>query len=601
MSTYSNKYAHDFWAEFDNLRRETGLQVSKYGQGVGKMNAGFGRTWGKRLANWPHLLLTSHLLMVHALAFGGWQVPAVRLLWLAALGLFLIWQPFVAGEQRINGRQASVLLGAALLSTVLLGPWLLLVWCGVLAATIGGRAVGTEQRSERAGYLLAFGYLIGLAVLGVVPEISPAAQIDSALRHSLAVFMPMALPALLLFPARAPRRKSGEAFDLFYGMLVFLVMSVLVLGALAYMPIGGAGYVESLFKTSMSVAGALLLVAWAWNPRAGFSGIGSAISHYLLSLGMPLEQWLVHLSEESEKNADPARFLTAAMQRLAATPWVLGISWQMSDGYGEVGESSPHRHVCVAGELTLTVHFRHVPSPALRWHVEWLLRLAVEFYLVKRQSQQLQQLGYAQAIYETGARVTHDVKNLLQSLQVLCYAATQPGDPAEVAGLLRRQLPQIADRLKSTLDKLQSPQADDSETIEAELWWRRLQDRYAHAGIAWQGTPQAGPAVPRALFDSVAENLLQNSLAKRQREPGLPIAVIFDGASLAVSDNGSAIPQALAKTLLSEPVPSNDGLGIGLYHAARQADSLDYRLALAENRAGLVRFVLSPLRPLPAT
>lgn len=565
------------------------------------MNAGFARSWATRLANWPHLLLACHLLMVHTLAFGGWQVPAVRLLWLVALGLFLIWQPFVAGEQRINGRQASVLLGATLLSTLLLGPWLLLIWCGVLAATIGGRVMGTEHRGERAGYLLAFGYLIGLTVLGVVPEISPAAQIDSGLRDALAVLMPMVLPVLLLFPARAPRRKSGEAFDLFYGMLVFLVMAVLILGALAYMPIGGAGYVESLFKTSMSVAGALLLVAWAWNPRAGFSGIGSAISHYLLSLGMPLEQWLVHLSEESERNADPARFLEAALQRLAGTPWVLGISWLMSDGRGEVGESSPYQHVCQAGELTLTVYFRHVPSPALRWHVEWLLRLAIEFYLVKRQSQQLQRMGYAQAIYETGARVTHDVKNLLQSLQALCYAASQPGDPAEVAGLLRRQLPQIADRLKSTLDKLQSPQVDDSETIEAELWWRRLQDRYAHAGIDWQGTPTAGLAVPRALFDSAAENLLQNSLAKRQREPGLAIAVIFDDASLTVSDNGSAIPQALAKALLSEPVSSHDGLGIGLYHAARQADSLGYRLALADNRAGQVHFVLSPAMPQPMT
>jgi hypothetical protein len=49
------------------------------------------------------------------------------------------------------------------------------------------------------------------------------------------------------------------------------------------MPIGRAGYIESLFKTSLTVAGALLVVAWAWNPRGDFSGIGSAISRYLLS------------------------------------------------------------------------------------------------------------------------------------------------------------------------------------------------------------------------------------------------------------------------------------------------------------------------------
>ena len=559
------------------------------------MNAGFMGRLANRLANWPHFLLAAHLLMLHALAFGGWQVPAVRLLWPAALGLFLIWQPFVAGERRISGRQGAVLLGVVLASTLLLGPWLLLIWCGALAASIGGRVMGTEHRGERAGYLLAFGYLIGLSVLGVVPEISPAAQIDAAVRDSVALLLPLALPLLLLFPARAPQRKTGETFDLFYGMLVFLVLAVLVLGALAYMPIGRAGYIESLFKTSLMVAGALLVVAWAWNPRGDFSGIGSAISRYLLSLGMPLEQWLVHLSEESERNAEPGHFLEAVMQRLAAAPWVLGIAWQMGDKLGELGESSAHCHACTAGDLSLMVYFRHSPSPALRWHVEWLLRLAIEFYLVKRQSQQLQRMGYARAIYETGARVTHDVKNLLQSLQVLCYAAAQPGDPAEVASLLRRQLPQIADRLKATLDKLQSPQREDAQAVAAELWWQRLQDRYAHAGIAWVGGQGSGQMLPGALFDSVAENLLQNALAKRQREPGLSISVAFDGVTLSVTDDGSAIAPALADGLLREPVLSNDGLGIGLYHAARQADALGYRLALAESRPGRVTFALAPV------
>jgi signal transduction histidine kinase len=247
-----------------------------------------------------------------------------------------------------------------------------------------------------------------------------------------------------------------------------------------------------------------------------------------------------------------------------------------------------------ADDLSLTVYFRHSPSPALRWHVEWLLRLAIEFYLVKRQSQQLRRMGYAQAIYETGARVTHDVKNLLQSLQVLCYAAAQPGDPAEVASLLRRQLPQIADRLKATLDKLQSPQREmrsrRCRTVVAAPAGPLRACRHRMGGRAG-----SGQMLPGALFDSVAENLLQNALAKRQREPGLSISVAFDGVTLSVTDDGSAIAPALADGLLREPVLSNDGLGIGLYHAARQADALGYRLALAESRPGRVTFALAPV------
>ncbi len=558
------------------------------------MNASASEQLTVRLANWPHLLLAGHLLMLHALAFGGWQIPAVKLLWLVALGLFLIWQPFVAGERRISLRQSAVLLGAVLVSTLLLGPWLLLIWCGALSASIGGRGLWAENQRERFGYLLAFGYLIGLTVLGVVPELSPAVLIDPDLRGWVAHLMPVLLPILLLFPAHAPQRRSGEAFDLFYGMLVFLVLAVFVLGALAYMLVAGGGYIESLFKTSMAVAGALLLVAWAWNPRAGFSGVGSAISRYLLSLGMPLEQWLVQLSEESERHTDPTRFLGAVMSRLGAMPWVLGASWAAGEVEGQMGEQATHRHTCQVNDVALSLHFRHAPSPAMRWHVEWLLRLVIEFYLVKRQSEQLQRLGYVQAIHETGARVTHDVKNLLQSLQALCYAATQPGDPAEVAGLLGRQLPQIVDRLKATLDKLQSPRMETLASVAGDIWWARLKDRYAHAPVDWRETDGAGCMVPLGLFDSVAENLLQNAMAKRQREPGLKIDVAFVEGSLSVSDDGSAIEPARARALLNEPVSSEDGLGIGLYHAARQAEGMSYRLSLAENRPGRVAFTLSP-------
>ena len=39
----------------------------------------------------------------------------------------------------------------------------------------------------------------------------------------------------------------------------------------------------------------------------------------------------------------------------------------------------------------------------MHWHVEWLLRLAAEFYQVKRQTHQLQRMGYLQADLQ-GAR-----------------------------------------------------------------------------------------------------------------------------------------------------------------------------------------------------
>ncbi|MCL2345171.1 MAG: hypothetical protein FWC58_04900 [Desulfobulbus sp.] len=548
------------------------------------------------LANGSHLLLAAHLLLLHVLAFGGWRLLAGRLLWVAALGLFLLWQPFVAGERRINPRQGGVLLAAVLASTWLLGPWLLLVWCGALAGAIGGRVLWSEQRGERSGYLLAFGYVIGITVFGVVPEISPRVVLDPLPRAAFVHLMPLLLPLLLVFPARTPRR-TGERFDLFYGTLVSLILAVFVLGALAYMLVGGVDYVEALFSTSLTLAGALLVVAWAWNPRAGFSGIGSTVSRYLLSVGMPLEQWLVQLAAESERETDPVRFLAAAMAHLHGMPWVVGSAWQAAGQTGSGGERSAHVHVCRLADLTLTVYFRLPPSSSIRWHVEWLLRLVAEFYEVKRQAHELQRIGYLQAVYETGSRVTHDVKNLLQSMQGLCYAAAQPGDPALRVDLLGKQLPLITERLRATLEKLQMPTIERGSQEAAGEWWWRLRNRYAERDINWLGVPAADERLPAALFDSIAENLLQNALNKRQREPGLGIAVSFANGALTVADDGAPLPPDLAATVLREPVGSEDGLGIGLYHAARQAAAAGYVLELAENRSGQVVFRLSSAHP----
>ena len=143
------------------------------------------------------------------MAFDRWEAtpypyktykdPAVRILWLGALGLFLIWQPFVAGERQMNLRQTFWLIVLAISSTVLLGPWLLLIWCGALAAVIGGRVLWTGSRLERLGYLFAFGYLVCLTIFCVVPELSPLVTLTPIPREAIAYSMPALLPLLLFF------------------------------------------------------------------------------------------------------------------------------------------------------------------------------------------------------------------------------------------------------------------------------------------------------------------------------------------------------------------------------------------------------------------
>ena len=55
----------------------------------------------------------------------------------------------------------------------------------------------------------------------------------------------------------------------------------------------------------------------------------------------------------------------------------------------------------------------------------------------------------------------------------------------------------------------------------------------------------------------------------------------------------AGVRDAIAAELFSAPVPSEDGLGIGLYHAARQAEGYGFSLALASNVQGAVCFELA--------
>jgi signal transduction histidine kinase len=222
------------------------------------------------------------------------------------------------------------------------------------------------------------------------------------------------------------------------------------------------------------------------------------------------------------------------------------------------------------------------------------------FYHAKLREEVQRQNAYTQAIHETGARLTHDVKNLLQSLRSLCSAAESSGasEAAALQGLVKRQLPQIAQRLSTTLEKLQAPGAAGSSLAAAAGWWTALQQRYTRNEINFSlNGDLANLQLPVELYDSVAENLLQNAIAKLQQHADLRITVTFsaDGAgTLRICDSGQPVPPSVVPKLLNAPVQSSqNGLGVGLYQAARQAEQLGYRLELAENRTGSVCFQLS--------
>ena len=319
-------------------------------------------------------------------------------------------------------------------------------------------------------------------------------------------------------------------------------------------------------------------------------------SRYLFSIGLPIEQWLQYLAELSHAEPRPERFLGEAVAALARLPSVQGASWRTEAGAGEAGARSSYPVEFSNRELSLTIYSRYRTSPALSGHLRLLGQLLGEFYLAKQRERELQQASYMQAVHETGARVTHDVKNLLQSLNVLCSVAASGGESPEALALVRRQLPAITQRLAATLDKLQRPLGEQDRSVPAQEWWDGLIRQYQDRGVEFAAGRLDGAEVPRTLFDSVADNLLQNALVKRAAQPGVRVRATLDagaGPEFRVRDTGHAVPGDIAETLLRAPVQSGGGLGIGLYQSARLALTAGYALRLETNRDGEVCFLLA--------
>jgi signal transduction histidine kinase len=197
-------------------------------------------------------------------------------------------------------------------------------------------------------------------------------------------------------------------------------------------------------------------------------------------------------------------------------------------------------------------------------------------------------------VYETGSRLTHDLKNMLQSLLSLSAIAQSREERAQQ--LLQQQLPLLTQRIETTLLKLQQPNIEgDTPQLALKAWWDSVRMRNQHQLIDWRGAENLPDKnIPAALFDCVIDNLIDNVLSKRQSNQAVTLSVEIQSESLrlTVCDNGDPIPERIAANLLRGIVVSEQGLGIGLYQAARWAGQLGYRLSLISNRAGKVCFEL---------
>lgn len=544
-----------------------------------------------------HWLLASMLLVLQTTVDGDLGATLARALMMAHLGLFFLWQPIWQKDERLQLPAiglVAVLVGAVVTA---LGWWMLFAWLVILIGLVAGRSFTTRQ--ERYVYMLSLAFLVTELLINATAPLFLGAALPAAVTGPFRIGLYLLPLALYAIPPITTPSRDPFPVDFFRG-ITFALMTALLAVASALVSLRlHIDYPIALVGSLMALGLLLLLLSWMTSPGSG-AGLMSVWEKSVLNIGTPFEAWLGNIANLAAQRSDANDFLEAAVEELNDIPWISGVEWRTAQGGDMVGQRSRHHLAVETDQIRVTLYTERAFSSALLIHCRLLIQVLGHFYAAKQREDKEASEAHLRAIYETGARVTHDIKNLLQSLNTMAGAletATTAEQEHRGFVLLRRRLPDIAQRLARALEKLQDPARPSAERIAVADWWAALNARLQGTRIATSVALAADAArVPGECFDSVVDNLLDNALQKiaagRARSVAVDLVADADGVCVSVSDDGPAIAEDIARKLLREPVPSLTGHGIGLYQAARQAELAGCELALADNRDGAVRFSL---------
>jgi len=538
------------------------------------------------------------VMMLETLHFATWYELGNYLsqsLLLVHFGLFLFWQPILKANEQISLGKSFLFIGFTL-ALVYWVNWILIsIWLVLLIGFVGGRV--TTRRYERNVYMLVMAYLLFELLISFVPQMFDL-KLNKTIFNIYQIGLPL-LPLVLLITSNTLIKRTNETVDILLATTISFMAIILALGSLVLMYHNNTDYIVALIETLIGVGFVLIGISWLSSPHSGFSGLSQLWTKSLLNIGTPFERWLANLSEQKQIQQSSQEFLDMAMDELVSLPWIAGARWSEGSRNGIYGEITKHEiHLTISDEpITL---FTHVPpAGVMTLHCGLLVQLIDTFFTAKKHEQELEQKAHLHAIYETGARVTHDIKNLLQSLQTMTTMLETNSDETRDKSLmlLKKQLPHISQRLQLALNKLQAPGQETTSNVLATFWWKGLSSRRRESNIRFINNIRHDILIPEELFNSVVENLLENAIHKRQVDPDIVITVTLTTDSesivLNVTDTGQAVAEETAKLILEEHVASDNGHGIGLYQAARQAETFNYDLELKENCDGKVSFELS--------
>ncbi|MDM8568838.1 ATP-binding protein [Thiotrichales bacterium HSG1] len=550
-----------------------------------------------------HRLLGLLLISIHIVLwwnFSSFPELLLRIGLLIHLGIFILWQPLWS-QLNIHSIKYNILLIIAIcIFLTFPNVFLLIFWQIILLGLLGGRDL--VKPVDKTINLVAIVFLCLEILLTVFSRLFIFDELIQYFTTSIWFkYGILLIPFIFLFITTDDSREHRYYVNFFHGLTIAMVIVIITLGSLVINQTNHVIIPLAVFQMVLAILIFILTISWLWIILIGEEGTESLWTRHLYNIGGSFEQWIEHLAQPiHHKNLTPPEFLQAGFEQLLTLPWITGIAWHSLYGENMLGDPASHKMVIIIQSTEITIYPRYRISASHSFQIKILVQLLEYFHQTKRREAAFAQQAHLQAIHETGAKLTHDIKNLLQSLHAITSAIEiyPPSKHDDTQRLLQGQLPHLTQRLKRTLDKLQKPAEFSYSNVPVQLWWSNVQARYRKSEIYFHtDVDDENVLIPEDLFDNVTENLLQNALMKRKREAKLKIEVSLSikqgNLQLSVFDDGSPIPDEIFNSLFSQPVPSKDGFGIGLYHVVKHLYHTGYELQITNNIAGNVCFELA--------
>ena len=513
------------------------------------------------------------------------------------IGLFLLWQPFLQHTIKIKSSTVLVLMLSVLASLYAGGVWAQIVWCLFLIGMLSSYRL--HQWQDRVIYFTA----IILTMIHLFASLIPWVLLpknDQVEILAVARYVALALTLILLllpFKAGAVRSYSSDIFYAIFtvGVLIFLFMSTAL-----WMAYYQYDYYQALIVSSLTTAVGMILISLIFRPESDVGLFSRYRDRYLLNLGTPFESFLSDIASRVNTTDQVNDFLNNAFNRLLELDWIQGFQWQRTADEAltelkAVGKTDGARQLIQYDELSVSLFSDQPLGPSLATHSRLLVYVVYVFYLAKLREQQLTERAHLAAIHETGARLTHDIKNLVQSLSLMLSTAQISLSQPHEQTVFLQNLGVISQRLQQTLSKLKNPRVINHEQVSLSAWYEQLTQRYTQHQIRFKQQLDNDHMVVREVLDTVMENLMDNAIRKQQQDATVNIDVSLEGFAnewfLTVTDTGQPVPSDQVAQLFSHPVESSAGFGIGLHQAWKQARQQGYVLSLKNNQT-MVAFEL---------